>query len=780
MPEILQLDTPDWMLVVWTKDTDTAIRRLQRTLQHRDKPLPPTRLSFSPALLVTDEDCVLSEYQVAATPLFFENKLYEFEFRFRHGRYEAGSPAVLHRLQAVEEAFHYAAHTDSLRGSLNFANDVGWFRLKLTYTRAAKRIEQSIAFEVLPLKMDLHTDLVQIQQVIDRQYPLWRFALSHKTDTELERSRQPHERFPLLWLAQFAGLREALQAGVRQILNAPHSRLLSKTDYCRAEPLQGRLTRRQEEAITTDQQQGLTQRRYRQQQRHLSADTPENRFVKRVLQHCVRELSRFAQRAATENAAPENSRLSASFFQALQDWQTPLQQQLNQPFFRDIGAFSGLNGTSLVLHQKAGYAAVYRVWLQLRMYLEVLGRHAAVSVKSVAELYEVWCFLEIRRVLTETLGFSEQMSTKAQLDRKRLERHLHDGIGSAFVLERADGVRLRLAHEPVIGRLTKGLRQGLVSWTTTQKPDILLDITLPDGQRLCWIFDAKYRIQEGAAGQDTAPDDAINQMHRYRDALIYADSRDAMQHTKSRPVFGAFVLFPGWFEQHGQINPAQAAIDAVGIGSFPLLPGQPCLWLQQFLEQQLGKITPQQTAAYPQADADRYFVQDAGRISYSGMHTVRYRDLTLVAGLGGGRSADYVTAFREGTAQWYHLPVTTPQQRRVAHFVMQELRYCALAVPVVGTPEREIGFVYPVLAVECVKRSAITEAQSGSRKIRDPDAVYWLFTLGAPLRLGIRVLVPGMRDFKFRLTGLDDLSTAGNWQALPDRYVFLAHDPQPV
>jgi len=35
-----------------------------------------------------------------------------------------------------------------------------------------------------------------------------------------------------------------------------------------------------------------------------------------------------------------------------------LQQQLNQPFFRDIGTFSGLNGASLVLHQKAGYAVM--------------------------------------------------------------------------------------------------------------------------------------------------------------------------------------------------------------------------------------------------------------------------------------------------------------------------------------------------------------------------------------------------------------------------------------
>lgn len=775
MPEILTLDTYDWTLVVWVKNTQRIANRLRQTLAVRGKKVPATVLHFRPDLYVTDEEQLFREYRVSDTPLFFENTLYEFDFQFRPGRYESGSPAIKHRLQQVEDAFHYTQRGDSLRGSLNFRNDVGWFRLRLTYSRNGKQTEQTLSFEVWPSKMDLHTDMERMQQTIDRQYPLWRFALSNKTESELERSRKPHERFPLLWLAQFESLREELQEGIRRILNSPHSRLLSYEEYCRADRLKGRLHPRQEEHITADLRQAITHRRYLRHKRQLSVDTPENRFIKMVLQRCVRELGRFTERAAKENNPPENSRLSGSFFEELNSWKAPLQKQLNQPFFRELGSFSGLNGESLVLHQKTGYSGVYRVWQQLRMYLDVLGNNASVSVKSVAELYEVWCFLEVRRLLTEHLGFSEKISRKAQLNRNGLERSLNDGLGAAFEFERGDGVHIRLAHEPLISRVRNNrLRKQLLSWTTPQKPDILLEITLPDGQRLSWVFDAKYRIQEGGNGADVAPDDAINQMHRYRDAMIYADSTDQEHHSKSRPVFGAFVLYPGWFGQHEQVNPAQDAIDAVGIGSFPLLPGQSSIWLQQFLEQQLGKAVPDELQLYRTADSDRYFVQEAGRISYSGMQSVRYRDLTLVASLGPGRSDAYLNGFRTGTAQWYHTPVTAKHEKhRVSHFVMQEIRYCALVVHVKDSHEREIRFIYPVLSAERKKRSDITEEQSGSRRVRNPDEEYWLFRLGTPFTQPISVSIPGARDFKLRMTSLNDLSTASQWNELPDRYTFL-------
>ena len=40
-----------------------------------------------------------------------------------------------------------------------------------------------------------------------------------------------------------------------------------------------------------------------------------------------------------------------------------------------------------------------------KYYLDVFANQSTISMKSVAEIYEVWCFLEIRTILLERLQF---------------------------------------------------------------------------------------------------------------------------------------------------------------------------------------------------------------------------------------------------------------------------------------------------------------------------------------------------------------------------------------
>ena len=241
---------------------------------------------------------------------------------------------------------------------------------------------------------------------------------------------------------------------------------------------------------------------------------------------------------------------------------------------------------------------MYRIWQELKLYLDLFGRHASISMKSVAELYEVWCLLEVRQMLLD-LGFTEKTHHRALLNGKRLEKNLVDGIGAAFVLERADGIKIRLAHEPVFRRSKDPAFGKIYSWTTVQKPDIFLEATFADGERVQWIFDAKYRIADDGNGTDQAPDDAINQMHRYRDALLYINKADDGEPEKSRPILGAFVLYPGWFDEANTRNPDHEAIEAVGIGSFPLLPGRANQWLRDFLVARFGNANVTYTIPEP-------------------------------------------------------------------------------------------------------------------------------------------------------------------------------------
>lgn len=768
MPELLNLETPDWTLVVWSKEISQSQKRLTHTLEARAKVLPTTCLRFDPILYLTDLDSQENEYNLPGAPVFFENKLYEFDFQFQKNRL-ISMPSIKHRLQSIEDAFHYSGN--SLRGSINFGNHIGWFKLILSYQLNTTKYTQAISFEVLPTKMDIETDLSKIHQDIDKDYPLLRFLFAQKTEQALARSRKPHERFPLLWLSQFESLRIELETGVKHILQAPHSRLLPRTRNLRAEQLKGRLSPHLEEQIKSSLINNDAHKRYLLNSKVLSVDTPENRFIKMVLIRCTRELSAFIIRVKKNDAAPENSRLSDSFFEQLNNWKLPLERYLKRPFFREIGDYEGLmSGESLVLHQKPGYANVYRVWQQLKLYLDVFGQQASISVKSIAELYEVWCILELRRLLVDKLGFSEITTRKPALYKKGVEKALRDGFGVAFHLQR-NNIKVRLAHEPLF-KPTNNPKAGYIySWITTQKPDILLEAEFEKGEKLRWIFDAKYRISAGDKNIDYAPDDAINQMHRYRDALIHIHQADDGWQEKTRPIFGAFVLYPGWFENADMNNPYQGAISEIGIGAFPLLPHSDNHWLQDFLLEQFGAADNKEST-YNTESADLFYVQEAARISYTGMALSRYKNLSLTIALGAKRNKTYIKKFMQGEAKWYHLPLKTSLAKKLQREAIREIKYCAFVVYYSDDKQRRIEYIYNVISVQLLKRKEITVEQAGAG-FKNPDDDYWLFQLGKASKMELSIDVSGSRDFKFRLASIDELIMAKTWEELPNHYTFL-------
>lgn len=779
MPEVLSIETAVWDLSVWTRDIESPGKRLALTLGARSRPLPQSLIRFNPPLAVSTLTPVpvssLSEKSAEITlpaPVFFENRQYEFEFRFK-GDAAALQPEIVHWRTDVEDAFHRSG--SGLRGNINFGNDVGWFRLGVQYCEGGRELKQSLSFEVLPVKMDMAGDFELIHKDIDRTYPLWRFSFAQKTEQELAASRRPHERFPLLWLALFRSLQDDLQKAVKLICSAPHSRLLPQERFLRPDRLKGRLTPRLEEQMTEQCRIGEPHRRHRVETRRLSVDTPENRFVKMVLTRSSRQIDDFTRKARKHDA--EQGRLSQVFFDELEKWRKPLKQRLAEPLFREVGDFAGMAQESLVLHHRAGYAKVYRIWQELKLYLELLGRQASISMKSVAELYEVWCLLEIRRMLIG-LGFTEVETRKADLKSKGMEKELVDGMGTAFRFTRRDGLKIRLAHEPCFSSKNNS---GIFSFTTSQQPDILLEatfpdksrITFPDNSRIRWIFDAKYRIDPEDGKGDLIPDDAINQMHRYRDALIHLKKADDGATEKSRPIVGAFVLYPGWFDETAEANPYKAAIESVGIGGFPLLPGRDNLWLRAFLQEKFGDLSSEESKERA-LEPDEHLLHESVRIAPTGLQLERYSDLTLAASLGGtaGRTKEYVNRFLEGTAGWYHLPVSTQENRKIPRTVMREVSFCAVSVHQPGAHDRMIEYLYDVKSVRLVKRCDLTVEQAGSLAPANGNE-YWLFELGPARHLPGPLRIGGVCSFRFRLTSAQEMLSGKPWQELVDRYQGL-------
>lgn len=442
----------------------------------------------------------------------------------------------------------------------------------------------------------------------------------------------------------------------------------------------------------------------------------------------------------------------------------------------------------------------------------------------------------LKQILEQDLGFELVENGAAELKQNDFFEYSfkEDGLKGAFRFKRSDGVTARLAHEPIFNKTGK-----IRSYLVNQKPDIVLEVTLPksassdsgspEEKQFIWLFDAKYRIsdikvdlknqfigkptekdlknweskteieKESAelAVVDGVPDDAINQMHRYRDALIRLSespsSGNAGQYPKkSRPVFGAFALYPGFFDQatkpKPKPNPYATAIEEVGIGAFALLPSQnrpsqndpsqtdPTQtkssysghqWLLEFLQAQIGTAPNAQTgqnneAMYPVAGmAERLYVQEAARIPYYGMRQVLYPDLTMTVALGGQRGRDngYFEQFEQGTALWYHLPQSTFLQKFKQH-IAEEIRYLALAsTSDTQSSTKHIDKLWPVKGVTVLPRYAITEDQAG-KKSGSAD-LYYLFELGKPLSLQTLVTNVPHRPMKnsMKLTTLTRLES---------------------
>ncbi len=844
MQELLKIQTADFELSIKCNDISKRQLTHQKFLAKRHgkdySPQLPI-IKFSPSLYVTEASFMGKPMNIKSGSLikelelpgfiFFENIQYFFKWLFinytdfekqtlnNQGNIQVEEAYLTHRKHEINTSFDFNKSKYSmpayLFGNIHTANDVGWLQLPLKYLKSSKKCQSNLSFEVLPTKMSLHEDLPAMYEAIDSVFPLWRFSLVRNTEQDVSHDKRRNS-FPLLWLANFSNLRLQLEHALKVINQAPHSRLQANSSYNKAARIKGKLPIKLGEKIKEDFESGRYEQRYKITKKQLSVDTPENQFIKMVVSSTKKRLADFEHKLRQSNDNRNKQRLSEAFLEELYQWQQPLQKTLKQGFMTDVGDYNGRSRESLVLQQKIGYSSVYRIWQELKFYLDIFDNQSSISMKSVAEIYEVWCFLTLRSLLINKLGFTEVAANKQELKIKNFfEYQLEDGFAGAFKFERDDGVIVRLAHEQsfkVLENDNQRFKNHIYSYTVDQRPDIVLEATFPNDKRFIWLFDAKYRIENIKSNNsmdiDFVPSDAINQMHRYRDALIriqHDNNSDAPLEKliKSRPVFGAFALYPGFFNQNTTKNPYLESIDEIGIGAFALLPravqtdsDSEHYWLLDFLTQKLGgnptvsnskgSKEVNSTAINYQIDnkvkgkdsfnanqmAEHLYLESGARIPYSGMEQVLYPDLVMTIALGKEEEREpiYFENFKEGLAKWYHVPQSTFLDK-YKQYIINEIRYLALAIKSEQEPNtKHISTLWPIKNVSLKSRYTINKEQSG--KTSDLSDPYYLFELGKPLTLKDTINDVSSDSFteSMKLTTLSYLEKASKFSELQSVY----------
>lgn len=535
-------------------------------------------------------------------PVFYETATYNFTIRFRG---LASEPQIVHKLQEVSELFT-VVDADSERGDyiitapLNFLNEPGIFNLTFRYTprRKATRTD-SISFRVVSPKLDTKDDYLHILNEINREYNEIIFQYLTKTVQNLTTGGRTDN--DVVWLSIFKQVIDSYIQAVTYIVNRPHLSETKEVHFSRAEKIKRWTPQMVQQYERSRLRQTLDRDYFRHEVTINTSNTAENRFVKFSIERISRRLNRVFNRIRSNN-----DEITQGELDMLDEYSAKLRKLANSPLFRGIKA-EPLHSESMVLQKRTGYSQVYRYWIMLQKGIELYDGSTQIGVRPIWELYELWCFLKMRQMVAKILGLhfgnveeiSENPMPMIEPFTENKQEH------TVFYHSGDDLIKLHYQH-------TYNRSSGDVHTATTDnRPDIVLTIRKPDGFELTYLFDSKYRVSDDneftkedkeeineLRAADYPPSDAINQMHRYRDAIYYGEKQQNVQQHSAKEIIGGYILFPGRGDDAAVRNRYFfKSIETVNIGAFPLLPDHKDPENEgSLLYEHLTKVLTEQTA----------------------------------------------------------------------------------------------------------------------------------------------------------------------------------------
>ncbi|MCR5138940.1 MAG: restriction endonuclease-like protein [Bacteroidaceae bacterium] len=522
-----------------------------------------------------------------ARAVFFDNAEYPIwvEFDSHVSNAQFGS-----MLQTDNDRFSFRGKT--LAGFINYGNEIGRSEIQIAYTLGKEQRHFKLGYEVLCTKLNYHEHWKKIVEDIEAEYRM--LALDYMKRTFHGFSPDTKGDTPeLIWWSIFADEQKKFVKACRSIIERPRRRLRGYEVYLRADKLKRVPTNIENELAEHRKEQAHL---YRVEEHIQSNDTQENRFLKYALNQIAAKYVTLKKRIE----AIENT--TESLRQEMNEVEMTLTHLQRNPFFRTVGRFKGMTQESLVLQRATGYSQVYRTWQILRRAYSLFDGMYRLQTKDIATLYEIWCFIEVSHIVREQLEGDVEVDHRNRMEMNGVFTwELGKGEHSR-ILFRKDGVELaELVYNPKHTEKENDSisMEHLVVPTVPQKPDIVLQLTKDDiekGMKMTYLFDAKYRINDRTeAGVDTPPDDAINQMHRYRDAIYYKDNKDADSGLK-KEVIGGYILFPGNGDPMEVAKAKfQKSLDEVNIGAFPLRPND--VENRKLLEDFIAELIDMKSAA---------------------------------------------------------------------------------------------------------------------------------------------------------------------------------------
>lgn len=588
--DVLRFECPDYRLTVSTATIEYAWGRFERRVKTDALSYCDYRSSREGTLSLVDPKELAKGVQelnpeVGRTewkechPVLFETCEYQFAVEFHHlhdTTDEKHRPRVRHRMKAVGENFKFypnGKHSGILVGSIDFLNSPGKFAFAFEYRDEQDSIQSGqMELYVASPKLDTKNDLRQITALINQEYENYVFDYLTLTFSSFSLVRAERNN-SIIWLSIFRSVVDDYFKSVRFIMSRPNNKPVRKTYHARPERI--RRWSQQEEERYRNMGRDAEMLYFRYEQMENTVNTRENRFVKyslHVLGKKFREV--FSEVSGLCKDMDDKER------KALAEYTKTFRQLETSAFFAKVGEFEGFRQESAILLQRSGYSQIYKAWLMLKNSLDLVDGKTDIGMKKIWELYEIWCFLVMKRLIAKVLDLDLNDTEHVREDKSQmLNTMVRSEMTHVVEFDNVvNGDVVRLEYQHTYNRSTKEFK----TTTTEQRPDIVVTIRKPDGFVLTYLYDAKYRVQDDkndceldeGADIDIADyplPDAINQMHRYRDAIYYAMKED--ERPRGKEIIGGYILFPVRTEGDAIENRYfYKSIKKVNIGAFPLLP----------------------------------------------------------------------------------------------------------------------------------------------------------------------------------------------------------------
>lgn len=523
-------------------------------------------------------------------PVVFETPIYFFDIQFDENLKDLNEESieVRHHLNDVAKRFYRRGRM--LFAEMSFVNEPGKFRLEIKFKRGGSERTVWIEFFVASTKMDVKGDYKRILEIVEHHQRESLFTPYAKTVQDVNVSEKANAHNDPYWTVYFDHALDRYEAALKKIIYEPHRSTVGVPYVRRADRVRNWTPSMAREFARYKGDAGaLRTHGFVENVRTSTYDTPENRFVKMTLETLAREFNSASTRIKNDG------QLSESFKNEFKGRMERFGHYVRMPFMQSISQLNAAVAPSLVLQMRPGYADIRIVWNLIHSMFttdSTLSRSTEAGLIKISALYEYWCFLEVKRILAGEDQNAEQVNPIPKLAYKWTEavgsdKSMHEILKETGLDEDEKVSSIAYQCKDPSGRLLAEViyqqsygpnSEEQYSKPVQQRPDIVIRFYDKNGVPFTYLFDAKYQIENGqySSGKDAVPRASLDQMHRYRDAILWRKSSEASDAAKpSHEVVGAYVLYPA---DETKADTLYSGFDDLrkeqNIGAFPLLPGK--------------------------------------------------------------------------------------------------------------------------------------------------------------------------------------------------------------